>query len=346
MLHRLSGGRVLGLAVLLLVLAVAASSLFAARAGAASEPLVVYSARKYQLVEELFREYGEMRGLEVKFITDDGAPLVARLKAEGRNSPADVLMTVDAGDLWRAQSAGLLQPVKSATLEANVPAHLRDPQGHWYGLSIRARTIAYAPQRVKAGELSSYAALGDAKWKGRLCLRSGKHVYNQSLVAILIAEHGEAGAERIVRSWVANLATAPFSNDTLLLEAIAAGQCDVGVVNSYYLGRLQAERPGFPVALHWADQAGSGVHVNISGAGVTRFARNRAEAVRFLEWLSTPAIQARFAGANFEFAANPGVEPPPVVAAWGPFRQNLINVGKAGELQPAAVRLMDRAGWK
>jgi iron(III) transport system substrate-binding protein len=334
------------LAVALVALSLLASSLFASRAGAEGKELVVYSARKYQLVEELFREYGKLRGIEVKFVTDDGAPLVARLKAEGRNSPADVLMTVDAGDLWRAQSAGLLQPVKSAALDAAIPAHLRDPQGHWYGLSIRARTIAYASQRVKPAEPSTYAALGDAKWKGRLCLRSGKHVYNQSLVAILIAEHGEAAAERIVRSWVANLATAPFSNDTLLLEAIAAGQCDVGIVNSYYLGRLQAERPGFPVALHWADQAGSGVHVNISGAGVTRFARNRAEAQRFLEWLATPAVQARFAGANFEFAANPAVAPPPVVAAWGPFKQNVINVGRAGELQPAAVRLMDRAGWK
>lgn len=329
-----------------LLLVAVAAWIVAGRADAAGEPLVVYSARKYQLVEELFREYGRERGIEVRFVTDDGAPLVARLRAEGRNSPADVLMTVDAGDLWRAQSAGLLQPVRSATLEANVPAHLRDPQGHWFGLSIRARTIAYAPARVRPGELSTYAALGDDRWRGRLCLRSGKHVYNQSLVAILIAEHGEAGAERIVRAWIANLAAAPFSNDTLLLEAIAAGQCDVGIVNSYYLGRLQAEREGFPVALHWADQDGAGVHVNISGAGITRFARNRAEALRFLEWLSTPAVQARFAGANYESAAHAAVAPPAVVAAWGPFRQNVVNVGKAGELQPAAVRLMDRAGWK
>jgi iron(III) transport system substrate-binding protein len=342
----MTGGRRLGVAASLIALALAATALFAGRTAAEGGELVVYSARKYQLVEELFREYGERRGIEVKFITDDGAPLVARLRAEGRNSPADILMTVDAGDLWRAQSAGLLQAVQSPVLEANVPAHLRDPRGHWYGLSIRARTVAYSTARVKPEELTTYAALGEPRWKGRLCLRSGKHVYNQSLVAILIAQYGEAAAERIVRSWVANLATAPFSNDTLLLEAIAAGQCDVGVVNSYYLGRLQSERAGFPVALHWADQQGAGVHVNISGAGVTRFAPNRAEAQRFLEWLSTPAVQARFAGANFEFAANPAVAPPPVVAAWGPFRQNLVNVGRAGELQPAAVRLMDRAGWK
>lgn len=346
MFQGLAGALRLGLASLLVAVGVAAVPGLSRPAAAETRELVVYSARKYQLVEELFREYARLRGVEVKFVTDDGAPLVARLRAEGRNSPADVLMTVDAGDLWRAQSAGLLRPVASRTLEANIPAHLRDPGGRWFGLSLRARTIAYARERVRPDELSSYAALGDPKWKGRLCLRSGKHVYNQSLVAILIAEHGEAEAERIVRSWIGNLATAPFSNDTLLLEAIAAGQCDVGIVNSYYLGRLQAERGGFPVALHWADQAGAGVHVNISGAGVTRFSRNPDEARRFLEWLSSPEVQARFAGANYEYPANPAVAPPAAVAAWGPFKQNVINVGRAGELQPAAVRLMDRAGWK
>jgi len=312
----------------------------------AADGLVVYSARKYQLVEALFEEYGRARGIEVKFVTDDGAPLVQRLRAEGPRSPADVLMTVDAGDLWRAKDAGLLRAVRSVALNTNIPAHLRDADGYWYGLSVRARTIAYASERVKPDELSTYRELADPRWRGRLCLRSGKHVYNQSLVAVLIAAYGEEETARIVSGWVANLATAPFSSDTLLLEAIAAGQCDVGIVNSYYLGRLQSDRPGFPVALHWADQEGDGVHVNISGAGVTRHARNPDEALRFLEWLSTPEVQARFAGANFEFPANPEVAPEAVVAAWGPFRQNQLNVGKAGELQPAAVRLMDRAGWR
>jgi len=333
-------------AILLCAFAAACAVWSAAVPALAAEGLVVYSARKYQLVEELFEEYGRARGIEVKFVTDDGAPLVQRLRAEGPRSPADVLMTVDAGDLWRAKDAGLLRAVRSATLNENIPAHLRDPEGYWYGLSVRARTIAYASERVRPDELSTYRDLADPRWKGRLCLRSGKHVYNQSLVAVLIAAYGEEETARIVSGWVANLATAPFSSDTLLLEAIAAGQCDVGIVNSYYLGRLQGDRPGFPVAIHWADQDGDGVHVNISGAGVTRHARNPDEAIRFLEWLSTPEVQARFAGANFEFPANPEVTPEAVVAAWGPFRQNELNVGKAGELQPAAVRLMDRAGWR
>ena len=271
---------------------------------AAGEPLVVYSARKYQLVEQLFQEYGRERGIEVKSVTDDGAPLIQRLTAEGAASPADVFISVDAGDLWRATEAGLLAPVKSPMLEAAIPAHLRDPEGHWFGLAVRARTIAYSTERVKPSELSTYAALGDARWKGKLCLRSGKAVYNQSLVAMMIGDNGEAATERLVRSWVANLAAEPFSNDTLLLKAIAAGQCDVGIVNTYYLGRLQHEVPGFPVQIFWADQGGRGTHVNISGGGVTAHAKNRAEAIRFLEWLASPAIQQRFAAVNFEFPAN------------------------------------------
>jgi iron(III) transport system substrate-binding protein len=320
--------------------------LLAGTARAAGEPLVVYTARKYQLVDELFQEYGRDRGIEVKFVTDDGAPLIQRLIAEGANSPADLFISVDAGDLWRATEAGLLAPVKSPMLEAAIPAHLRDPEGRWFGLAVRARTIAYSTERVKPSELSTYAALGDARWKGRLCLRSGKHAYNQSLVAMMIGDLGEAATERIVRSWIANLAAPPFSSDTLLLKAIAAGQCDVGIVNSYYLGRLQHDTPGFPVQIFWADQKAGGTHVNISGGGVTTHAKNRAEAIRFLEWIASPAIQQRFAAVNFEFPANAGVAPLPVVAAWGEFEPNLVNVGTIGRTQPAAVRLMDRAGWR
>ncbi|HEU5467898.1 MAG TPA: extracellular solute-binding protein [Steroidobacteraceae bacterium] len=327
-------------------LLVLAGALFAGPAMAAGEPLVVYTARKYQLVEQLFQEYGRERGIDVKSVTDDGAPLIQRLRAEGANSPADVFISVDAGDLWRATQAGLLQPVESQMLEAAIPAHLRDPQGHWFGLAVRARTIAYSTERVKPSELSTYAALGDARWKGKLCLRTGKAVYNQSLVAMFINDMGEEATERMVRGWIANLAAEPFSNDTLMLKAIAAGQCDVGITNSYYLGRLQHEQKDFPVQIFWADQAGKGTHVNISGGGVAKHAKNRAEAIRFLEWLASPAIQQRFAAANFEFPANAGVDPLPEVKAWGPFKHNTVNVGLIGKTQPAAVMLIDRAGWR
>lgn len=326
--------------------AVLAGALLSGPALAAGEPLVVYTARKYQLVDQLFQEYAKERGIEVKSVTDDGAPLIQRLKAEGPNSPADVFITVDAGDLWRATQAGLLQPIRSAALESAIPAHLRDPEGHWFGLAVRARTIAYATGRVKPSELSTYAALAEPRWKGKLCLRSGKAVYNQSLVAMFINDMGEAATEKMVRGWIANLATEPFANDTLMLKAMAAGQCDVGITNSYYLGRLQHEQKDFPVQIFWADQAGKGTHVNISGGGVTKHAKNRAEAIRFLEWLASPAIQQRFAGSNFEFPANANVEPLPEVVAWGSFKPNTVNVGLIGKTQPQAVMLIDRAGWR
>jgi iron(III) transport system substrate-binding protein len=313
--------------------------------GRAPAELVVYSSRNEQLIKPMFDRYTAETGQAIKFATDDAGPLIERLAAEGPNSPADVLITVDAGDLWLAAQRGLLQPVKSATLEANIPAHLRDAEGRWFGISVRARTIVYSSERVQPAQLSTYAALAEEKWRGRLCLRTSKSVYNQSLVAMLISQHGEAATEQIVRGWVANLAAPPFANDTRLMEAIAAGQCDVGVVNTYYFGRLQRDRPDLPLKLFWSDQAGEGVHINISGAGVTAHAPRAREAAKFIEWLSQPEAQALFAGANLEFPANPAVKPDDRVAAWGVFKASDLNVAKAGEHQAAAVRLMDRAGY-
>lgn len=317
-----------------------------AASSAAAEEVVVYSARIEQLIRPLFDAYARETGATVKFVTDREGPLLEKLKAEGANTPADMLLTVDAGNLWQATELELLQPVKSAILETNVPAHLRDPQGRWFGLTVRARTIVYNKEKVKASDLSTYEALGEGKWKNRLCLRSSKSVYNQSLTAMMIAEHGEARTEQIVGAWVANLAVPVFPNDTKVLEAIAAGQCDVGVTNSYYFGRLLAKSPELPLALFWPDQAGSGVHVNISGAGVTRHAKNPRGATKLLEWLSGTEAQRIYADANMEYPVNPAVKPDPVVASWGSFKQNPLNVAKAGELQAAAVRLMDRAGYR
>jgi iron(III) transport system substrate-binding protein len=313
---------------------------------AAAGTLVVYSARNEQLIKPVFDAYTRETGVEIRFTTGDAAVLIERLTAEGRNSPADVLMTVDAGELWNAAERSLLQPVKSATLERNVPAHLRDPGGRWFGLSMRARTIFFSAQRVDPDSLSTYEALALPAWKGRLCLRTSKKVYNQSLVAMMISRDGEAKTEQVVRGWVANLATDVFANDTALLEAIAAGQCDVGIANTYYYGRIVKERPDFPVRPFWANQKSGGVHVNISGAGVTRHSRRAAAATRFLEWLSGPTAQAHFAAVNMEFPVNPAAAVDPLVKSWGRFEPSLINVAEAGRLQPAAVRLMDRAGYR
>lgn len=307
---------------------------------------MVYSARNEQLIKPMFDRYTAETGMPIKFVTDDAGPLIERLNAEGANSPADILMTVDAGELWHAADRGLLQSIDSPTLTKNIPDNLRDPRNRWFGLSVRARTIVYSTERVKPEELSDYASLADPKWRGRLCLRTSKKVYNQSLVAMLIVEQGEAKAEETVKGWVANLATDVFSNDVLLMEAIVAGQCDVGIVNTYYFGRLVRDEPDAPIKLFWADQAANGVHVNISGAGVTAHAPHREAAQKFLEWLSQPEAQSLFAGLNLEYPASPAVQPDPAVAAWGEFKPSPLPIAKAGELQADAVKLMDRAGYK
>ncbi len=312
----------------------------------AAGDLVVYSARKEHLIKPLFDAYSEKTGVSIRYITDKAAPLLVRLRAEGKNSPADLLITVDAGNLWQAANQGVLASVKSDMLENNIPSHLRDAGNRWFGLSVRARTIVYATDRVKDDELITYEDLGNPRWRGRLCLRTSKKIYNQSLVAMMIARHGVAKTEEITKDWVANLATAPFSNDTKVMQAIAAGQCDVGIVNTYYYGRLMKKAPDTRLALFWPNQNDRGVHVNISGAGVTRYARHREGALRLIEWLSGREAQVIFASLNMEYPVNPGVEPDAAVLAWGDFKQDRLNVSKAGELQAASVMLMDRAGYK
>ena len=310
----------------------------------AAEEVVVYSARHYGQ-EPAFEAFTKQTGIAVRVLTGEAGPLLERLKAEGDRSPADILLTVDAGNLWNAARAGVLSPVTSPVLAANVPAHLRDPENRWFGLTMRARTIMYNPKKVSPSELSTYEALGDPKWKGRLCLRSSGYIYNQSLVATLIKRHGVPRTEEIIRGWVANQPTI-INGDTKILEAIAAGQCDVGVTNSYYLARVLAKDPNFPVLPFWANQQTTGTHVNVSGAGVTAHARNRVAAIRLLEFLSTTEAQQLFANTSMEFPVNPKAEPHAIVRSWGPFRQDDINVAAAGELQAAATRLCDRVGYK
>jgi iron(III) transport system substrate-binding protein len=328
----------------------AALSLSVLTLPALAEEVTVYSARNEQLIKPLFDAYTKETGVEVKFITDKEGPLMARLKAEGKNTPADILLTVDAGNLWQAGDEGLLRPIKSKVLDANVPAHLRDPDGEWFGLSVRARTLIYNTGKVKPADLSTYEDLASPKWKGRLCLRTSKKVYNQSLVAMMITEYGEGKTQDIVTGWVNNQATAPFPDDTKAMEAVAAGQCDVTIVNTYYFGRLMDKTPSLPLAIFWPNQTlknkAAGVHVNVSGAGVTKFAKNPAGAQKLIEWLSSDKAQNLFADVNMEYPVNPKVKPDPKVAAWGSFKPNLINVKDAGSLQARAVKLMDRAGYK
>lgn len=304
----------------------------------------LYTSRHYG-VEPVFAEFTRVTGIQVRFTTGSDAILRERIRAEGRHTPADVYLAVDAGNLWLAARDGLLQPVNSRTLQQNIPAALRDPANNWFGLTQRARTLMYHPERVRPEELSTYEALADPKWRGRLVMRPATHSYTQSLVASLIAAHGEARTEEIVRGWVANQPTL-IDSDTRILETLAAGRGDVAITNHYYLGRLLESNPNFPVKVFWANQGDRGTHVNISGAGVTAHAPNRENAVRLLEWLSGPQGQKMFADSNHEYPANPAVASHPIIAGFGAFNRSQLNMAEYGRLQEAAVKLLDRAGYR
>lgn len=327
------------------------AAMLASPLGAAAAEVNLYSARQEVLMRPLLEAFEAASGITVNVIAGKADALIARLAREGDNSPADVLLTTDAGRLVRAKQRGLLQPIHSAVLEANIPPQYRDPDGTWYGLSLRARVIVYAKDRVSADELSTYQALAAPKWRGRLCIRSSSNIYNQSLLAALIHHLDAARAEAWARGIVANMARPPQGGDRDQIRAVAAGQCDVAVVNTYYLGRMIAgesdtdRAAAAKVALFWPDQKGRGTHVNVSGAGVTRSAKHRDAAIRLLEYLSGDAAQRLYAEAVFEFPVKPGVPLSPVVAAWGPFKADDLNLSVLGELNAEAVRLFDRAGW-
>lgn len=310
------------------------------------QTITIYSSRNEQLIKPLLDRYTEETGVKIELVTDKTGPLMARLQAEGKNTPADMLLTVDAGNLWQAAQQGLLQPVASTVLENNVPAKYRDPKGQWTGLSLRARTIFYDPSKVSADQLSTYADLADPKWQGKLCLRTSKKVYNQSLVASMIEHLGAEKTEEIIRGWVDNLATDVFSDDTSMLEAIAAGQCEVGIANSYYYGRILDEKPNFPVKIFWANQGTTGTHVNVSGAGVVTGSDNPDGTLKLIEWLSSDEAQGIYASSDKEFPVKEGVDESEMLRSWGSFKKDDINVQKFGELQTQAIQMMDKAGYK
>ncbi|NVK10916.1 MAG: extracellular solute-binding protein [Gammaproteobacteria bacterium] len=310
--------------------------------------LTVYSGRKEHLVKPLFERFTADTGIEVRYITDGEGPILARLKAEGEQSPADVLITVDAGNLWHAAEENLLQPIESNVLEMNVPEHLQDPNNLWFGLSQRARVMVYNTERTSPQELTTYEALADEQWHGRLCLRTAKKVYNQSLVATLIEAHGYEDTKKIVEGWVRNLAADPFSNDTQAMQAVAAGACDVTLVNTYYFGRLENESPELPLAIFYPNQGEGerGIHVNVSGAGILKYAPKPELALQFIEWLSQDEAQYMFAELNQEFPVNPNVPASDQVRAWGDFVADDVNLRVAGQRQAEAIRLMDEAGYQ
>lgn len=316
------------------------------------EEVNVYSARKEALIKPLLDRFSEQTGISVNLITGSADALVERMKAEGAHSPADVLVTVDAGRLYRAQQEGLLATTTSDKLEQQVPPSLREPDGHWFGLSMRARVIVYAPDRVDPANLSTYEALADQQWADRICIRSSDNIYNQSLVASLIAHHGKPAVREWAAGLVSNMARDPVGGDRDQIKAVAAGECDLAVVNSYYLAGMQADDDAETrdiagrVAVFWPNQDNRGVHVNISGAGIVSHAPNPDNAVALLEFLVSDESQRWYAQANQEFPVHPGVPPSELLQGWGEFKQDDLNLLRLGELNADAVKVMDQAGWK
>ena len=323
------------------------------QAAAQDQVLNLYSARHYQTDEALYTGFTRLTGIRINRIEAGEDALIERLRHEGARSPADLMITVDAGRLWRAEQLGLFQPVRSALLEARIPANFREPGGHWFGFSMRARVIAYRKARVKPGEVPTYEALADPKWKGRLCVRSSSNMYNLSLMGALIERLGEAQAEAWGKAVRANLAREPKGGDTDQLKGVAAGECDVAISNHYYYARLarsaKADERAIAdrVGVVFPNQADRGTHVNISGAGVMRHAPHRAAAIRFLEYLAGDEAQRYFADGNNEWPVVAAVQVAnPVLLAFGAFKYDPVNVAVLGRNQPAAQKLYDRVGWK
>lgn len=332
--------------------AVVAASVMAIAGQATAAEVNVYSARKDQLIKPLLDEFTKQTGITYNLLTADADQLLARLKSEGANSPADILITTDVGRLYRAKAEGLLQPVKSAILEKNVPARYRDPAGEWVGLSLRARVVFFAKDRVNPKDLSTYEDLADPKWKGRICIRSSDNIYNQSLLAGMIAIHGVAKAEEWAKGMVANFARKPQGGDRDQIAAVAAGECDIAIANTYYYGNMAtSSKPGDKAAaekvgVFWPNQADRGAHVNISGAAVTKSAKNQDAAVKLLEFLAGDEAQRIYAEVNQEYPVKAGVAWSDLVKSWGTFKADDLNVAALGDNNADAVKIFDRVGWR
>jgi len=335
-----------------LLVVVAVLAFAAPLPGRAAEAVNLYSSRQESLIKPLLDRFTGQTGIVVNLVTGKDDALLQRLRSEGLNSPADVLMTADAGRLFRAKAAGSTQAVDSPELEAAIPSSYRDPDGHWFGLSVRARPILYVKDKVDPSTLSTYEALANPAFKGRICIRSSDNIYNQSLVASMIAADGAEAAETWARGLVANLARPPKGGDRDQIKAAAAGECDIAIANTYYLaGMLQSDDPAEKTAaqamgVFWPDQDGRGVHVNISGAAVTAGAKHKEAAIRLIEFLASPESQQWYAETNGEYPVREDVEVSALLAGWGPFKPDPVDLNLLGKLNGDALRLMDRAGWR
>lgn len=319
---------------------------------AAEEEVNVYSARKTQLIKPLLDEFSKETGITVNLITSGADALLKKLESEGRRSPADILITTDAGRLHRAKEVDVLQHAISDSAKQKVPTHLQDTDGYWISLTTRARVIVYDKEKVDPSELSTYEALTDPKWKGRICIRSSENIYNQSLVASMIAHQGEEKTEKWATDFVKNFARKPNGGDRDQVKAVAAGQCDIAIVNTYYLGQMltgsdeNQQEMAKKVAVFWPNQDDRGTHINVSGIAITKSAKNIENANKLIEFLLSPEAQEWYANSNNEYPVVAGVEASPTLQSWGEFHSDRLNLSKLGEFNAPAVRLMDRAGWR
>ncbi len=317
-----------------------------------SQEVNVYTHRHYESDQKLFRSFEEQTGIKVNVINANADELIHKMSMEGVQSPVDVLITVDAGRLTRAKNQDLLQPVESEILNNKIPSHLKDGDNYWFGLTKRARLIAYARDRVKAEDLSTYEDLSSDKWRGKLLIRSSGNIYNQSLLASIVVNNGEDEAKKWAEGVVKNMARSPKGSDRDQVKAVVAGEGDLAVVNSYYIGKLlnsesqEEVETGKKVALFFPNQDGRGTHINVSGAGVAKYSPNKENAIRFIEFLISEEAQKVFAHSNYEYPVNPDVEPAELLQEWGDFKEDTLNLSQLGENNKKAVLIFDEAGWK
>jgi iron(III) transport system substrate-binding protein len=327
-------------------------SVFSFPVYADTEEVNVYSARKEQLIKPLLTDFTQLTGIKVNLITSKADALLKRLESEGINSPADILITTDAGRLYRAKEAGVLQPSLNKTIKRLVPEHLRDADGYWVGLTTRSRMIVYAKDRVSPSELSTYEDLATPKWKKRICVRSSNNIYNQSLVASMIAYRGKKETETWVNGLVNNMARKPKGGDRDQIKAVAAGQCDIALVNTYYLGQMlnsndpKQVKAAQQVGVFWPNQSDRGAHINVSGIAVTKAAKNRENAIKLIEYLLSKEAQTWYAKTNNEYPVITDAPWSDTLTAWGTFHSDGLNLTQLGNLNTQAIRIMDRAGWR
>ena len=326
--------------------------LFSLNTFTSADEINLYSHRHYEYDKVLFDKFSKETGIKVNVVKAGADELIERLKAEGDNSKADLLMTVDAGRLQRAKAAGLLRPVESKLLSERIPAAYRDSEGTWFGVSMRARILAYAKERVEPGELKSYEDLADPKWRGRIIVRSSSNIYNQSLMASIIAEHGVHDARVWAQAVRKNMARPPQGSDRDQIRAVAAGLADVAIVNTYYVGLLiNSSEPkdqtlGKGTGIFFPNQSDRGTHVNVSGVGVTKASKNSEAAIRFIEFLVSDEAQAGFPQVTHEYPIVEGAPWSGLLDSWGEFKSDSLELGILGELNSAAVTVFNEAGWE